>query len=38
MPAGTPEQALKSIVDGINAGNLDALMPLYRQPVGNRLS
>jgi uncharacterized protein (TIGR02246 family) len=29
MPAGTPEQALKSIVDGINAGNLDALMPLY---------
>ena len=29
MPAGTPEQVLKSIVDGINAGNLDALMPLY---------
>jgi ketosteroid isomerase-like protein len=25
----TPEQALKSIVDGINTGNLDALMPLY---------
>jgi ketosteroid isomerase-like protein len=25
----TPEQVLKSIVDGINAGNLDALMPLY---------
>lgn len=27
--SGTPEQVLKSIVDGINAGNLDALMPLY---------
>jgi ketosteroid isomerase-like protein len=26
---GTPEQVLKSIVDGINAGNLDALLPLY---------
>ena len=25
----TPEQALESIVDGINTGNLDALMPLY---------
>jgi ketosteroid isomerase-like protein len=25
----TPEQVLKSIVDGINARNLDALMPLY---------
>jgi ketosteroid isomerase-like protein len=25
----TPEQVLKSIVDGINTGNLDALMPLY---------
>jgi ketosteroid isomerase-like protein len=29
MPTGTPEQVLKSIVDGINAGNLDALMSLY---------
>ena len=29
MSMGTPEQVLKSIVDGINAGNLDALMPLY---------
>jgi ketosteroid isomerase-like protein len=29
MPAGTPEQVLKSIVDGINTGNLDALMTLY---------
>ena len=26
---GTPEEVLKSIVDGINTGNLDALMPLY---------
>jgi uncharacterized protein (TIGR02246 family) len=26
---GTPQQVLKSIVDGINTGNLDALMPLY---------
>ena len=26
---GTPEQVLKSIVDGINTGNLDALIPLY---------
>ena len=25
----TPEQVLKSIVDGINTGNLDALTPLY---------
>lgn len=29
MSRGTPEQVLKSIVDGINAGNLDTLMPLY---------
>jgi uncharacterized protein (TIGR02246 family) len=26
---GTPEQVLVSIVEGINTGNLDALMPLY---------
>ena len=25
----TPEQVLESIVDGINSGNLDALMRLY---------
>jgi uncharacterized protein (TIGR02246 family) len=25
----TPKQVLQSIVDGINTGNLDALMPLY---------
>ncbi len=29
MPRATPEQVLKSIVDGINTGNLDALMTLY---------
>ena len=29
MSRGTPEQLLKSIVDGINTGNLDTLMPLY---------
>ena len=26
---GTPEQVLESIVDGINTGNLDAIMALY---------
>jgi ketosteroid isomerase-like protein len=26
---GTPEQVLRSIVEGINSGNLDALMTLY---------
>ena len=29
MSGGTPEQVLKSIVDGINTGNLDTLMTLY---------
>ena len=29
MSNGTPEQVLASIVDGINTGNLDSLMPLY---------
>jgi uncharacterized protein (TIGR02246 family) len=29
MLTGTPEQLLKTTVDGINAGNLDALMSLY---------
>jgi hypothetical protein len=28
MSTGTPEQVLKSIVDGINTGNTDALMTL----------
>ena len=32
--SGTPEQALKSIVEGINTGNLDALMPLYEPGAG----
>ena len=30
----TPEQVLKSIVDGINAGDLDALMTLYEPDAG----
>ena len=29
MSAATPERVLESIVDGINAGNLESLMPLY---------
>ena len=29
MAQATPEQLLQSIVDGINTGNLDALMTLY---------
>jgi uncharacterized protein (TIGR02246 family) len=29
MPRGTPEAVLQSIVDGINAGDLDSLMTLY---------
>jgi ketosteroid isomerase-like protein len=29
MFTATPEQVLESIVTGINAGNLDTLMPLY---------
>jgi ketosteroid isomerase-like protein len=29
MSRETPEQVLKSIVEGINTGNLDALMSLY---------
>jgi uncharacterized protein (TIGR02246 family) len=29
MSTGTPEQVLESVVDGINAGNLDVLMTLY---------
>jgi hypothetical protein len=29
MSRETPEQVLKSIVDGINSGNLDTLMTLY---------
>jgi uncharacterized protein (TIGR02246 family) len=34
MSGGTPEQVLKAIVDGINAGDLDALMPLYEPEAG----
>ena len=29
MSATTPEQVLDAIVDGINTGNLESLMPLY---------
>jgi ketosteroid isomerase-like protein len=29
MSRGTPEQVLRSIIYGINSGNLDALMTLY---------
>lgn len=29
MPTNTPEEVLETIVDGINAGNLDILMTLY---------
>jgi uncharacterized protein (TIGR02246 family) len=29
MSTGTPEQVLESIVNGINSGNLEALMMLY---------
>ena len=34
MSSGTPEEILKSIVDGINTGNLDALMTLYEPEAG----
>lgn len=34
MSRGTPEQVLKSIVDGINTGDLDALMTLYESEAG----
>ena len=29
MSTATPEQVLESIVEGINTGNIDSLMPLY---------
>ena len=29
MSTATPEQVLATIVDGINSGNLETLMPLY---------
>ena len=31
MSNGTPEQVLESIVTGINAGDLESLMPLYER-------
>ena len=38
MSTGTPEQVLKSMVDGISTGNLDALMPLYEPAAALRVS
>ena len=34
MSTGTPEQVLASVVEGINAGNLEALMTLYESDAG----
>jgi uncharacterized protein (TIGR02246 family) len=34
MSTATPQLVLKSIVDGINSGNLDALMTLYEPDAG----
>jgi uncharacterized protein (TIGR02246 family) len=34
MSQGTPEEVLNSVVDGINAGSLDALMSLYEPQAG----
>jgi ketosteroid isomerase-like protein len=34
MSTGTPEQVLASVVEGINAGNLEALMILYESDAG----
>jgi ketosteroid isomerase-like protein len=34
MSQGTPEEVLASIVDGINTGDLDALMRLYEAGAG----
>ena len=34
MSQSTPEEVLASIVDGINIGDLDALMPLYEAGAG----
>ena len=38
MSTGTPEQVLESIVEGINTGNIDALMTLYEPDAGLRVS
>ena len=34
MSTGTPEQVLASVVEGVNAGNLEALMTLYESDAG----
>jgi uncharacterized protein (TIGR02246 family) len=31
MSTATPEQVLEAIVDGVNTGNLDGLLPLYER-------
>jgi uncharacterized protein (TIGR02246 family) len=33
MSTATPEQVLEAVVDAINTGNLDALLPLYESPA-----
>ena len=38
MSTATPEQVLESIVEGINSGNLDSLMPSTRARQRSRLS
>jgi hypothetical protein len=34
LATGTPQEVLKSIVDGINGGDLDAPTPLYEDKAG----
>ena len=34
MAQGTPKEVLATIVDGINSGNLSALLPLYEPEAG----
>lgn len=34
MSRGTPQELLKSIVDGINSGDIDSLMTLYEPEAG----
>jgi hypothetical protein len=38
VPRGTPEAVLQSIVNWINAGDLDSLMALYEPSAGLPLS
>ena len=34
MPQRTPNEVLDTIVEGVNSGNLDALLPLYEPEAG----